>query len=96
MKDLIFFFLSLPSVGLGKGKNALAGRARRKRISFFPLAFPKLRISYEEIEHIEDHKMWKKSQKSSVCPVRTTTLRTLRTEDQKMRKLPNQAVRISY
>ena len=35
-----FFFLGLPSVGLGGEKNDLVGRARQKRISFLPLAFP--------------------------------------------------------
>ena len=32
---MIFFFLGLPSVGLGKEKNVLVGRARRKTLSFF-------------------------------------------------------------
>ena len=73
LKDLIFFLLGLPSVGLGKRKNVLMGRTRRKRISFFPLAFPELRISYEK-----NWKHWgpQDGKKSLVCPVRTTTLRT--------------------
>ena len=37
-----FFFLGLPSVGLGKGKNVLVGRARRKTLSFFSFQLPKL------------------------------------------------------
>ena len=39
---LDFFFLGLPAVGLGEGKNVLVGRARQKTLSFFSFKLPKL------------------------------------------------------